>query len=237
MAAPAFVSATAQSAANATTAPSVTLPTTAADDILILVGVSGGATTQITPAGTYSGGAWTLIDGGSWTTGWGGCFWSRATGNHTGQTVTATTVDSGSLLVVRISGAITSGSPIDVATGASVAAANGTLSAITTTVADTLVCLTAATDDNQVKSNFTKNAVAMSNLSLATSSGGADSGVGYANSSQAATGTTGSFTITEAAGTAEGKRLSAFALKPPLVPVLPKFVPTRLQAVVRAGSW
>lgn len=237
MAAPAFVSATGH-AANPTTAPSVTLPTTAADDILILVGVNGGATTQITPGGTYSGGAWTLIDGGTWTTGWGGCFWSRATGNHTGQTVTASTTDSGSLLVVRVSGCVTSGTPVDVSGGASVAAANGSLSAITTTAVDTLVCLTAATDDNQTKSGFTKNAGAMSNLSLAASSGGADSGVGFAASSQATPGTTGAFAITEAAGTAEGKRLSAFALQPPVPPVLPRFVPViKTMAVGRAASY
>lgn len=214
MAAPAFVSATAH-AGNPTTAPSITLPTTAANDILILVGVNAGATTAITPGGTYNGGAWTLIDGGTWTTGWGGCFWSRATGNHTGQTVTGSTTDSGSMGVIRISGAVTVGSPIDInVAGASVAATNGSLTGFNTTVADTLVVLTAATDDNQTKSAFTKNAVTMSNLSLAASTGGGDSGIGYANASQASTGATGNFAITEAAGTAQGKRLSGFAIIP-----------------------
>jgi hypothetical protein len=215
MAAPAFVSATAHSG-NPTTAPSVTLPTTAANDILILVGVNAGATTAITPGGTYNGGAWTSIDSGTWTTGWGGCFWSRATGNHSGQTVTGSTTDSGSLLVVRISGATTVGSPIDInvsgqAVGAIAGAPCGTFN---TTVADALVCYCIAADDNQTITSPTKAGVAMSNLSTAASTGGNDSGVGYANAAQAATGATGNFAATNAAGTAQGKRTSAFAIIP-----------------------
>ena len=241
MAAPAFVSATTHTG-NPTTSATVTLPTTAADDILILVAVNAGATaTPTLTTGTFSEDAnWASIDSGTWTTGFGGVWWVRATGNHSGQTqIVSGTTDSCSALVIRISGALTSGSPIDAnVSGASVAAANGTLSAFTTTVDETLVCLTAATDDNQAKSNFTKNAVAMSNLSLATSTGGGDSGVGYANASQATAGTTGSFAITEAAGTAEGKRLSAFAIKPPAAtPVLPRRPQVTSRAVQRASLY
>ena len=158
MAAPAFVSATAQTG-NATTAPSVTLPTTAANDILILVAVNGGANTAITPGGTYNGGAWTQIGGGGWTSGWGGNFWSRCTGDHSGQTVTYTSTNSASALVVRISGAATIGSPIDVSTGATLGAvAGGALTGFTTTVADALVVYTGAVDDNQTISAPTKKA-------------------------------------------------------------------------------
>jgi hypothetical protein len=221
---PAFVSATAH-AGNPTTSATVTLPTTAADDILILSCVNAGATAALTlTTGTFSlDTTWASIDTGTWTTGWGGVYWVRCTGNHSGETqICSGATDSCSALVVRISGALTGASPIDAnVAGASVAATNGSLTGFNTTVDDTLVCLTAATDDNQAKSNFTKNAVAMSNLSLATSTGGGDSGVGYANSDQAAAGSTGNFAITEAAGTAQGKRLSAFAIKPPLVVEVP----------------
>ncbi len=216
MAAPTFVSATAH-AGNPTTAATVTLPTTAANDILILSWVNGGATaTPTLTTGTFAP-AWTLIDSGTWTTCAGGCHWARCTGNHSGQTVIVSgATNSCSAIVIQVSGALSTATPIDAnVSGASVAAANGSLTGFNTTVVDTLVCLAAATDDNQTKSNFTKNAVAMSNLSLAASSGGTDSGVGYANSSQAVSGATGNFAITEAAGTAEGKRLSGFALKPP----------------------
>lgn len=214
MAAPAWVSATAQSSGTATTAPSVTLPTTAANDVLILVRINGGGTALAAPGGTYNGSAWASIDSGTWTTGAGGCMWSRCTGNHSGQTVTAVTVDSGSLLVIRVSGCITTGTPLDVnKSGATVAAgANGTLVGFNTTAVDTLVCLTVAVDDNQALTNFTKNAVAMGNLSTSASSGGADSGNGWAGSAQASPGATGDFAFSINAGTNEGKRASGFAL-------------------------
>jgi hypothetical protein len=222
--APTWVSSTAQSSGTATTSGSVTLPATAANDILILTIVNGGATTAPTTvgAGTYTGGAWTNIDaggGGTFASGWGGVYWSRATGNHSGQTVTwsgATDSTSGIVTVVR--GAATGGNPIDTnIAAASVAATNGSLTGFNTTVAITLVLFCAMTDDNQTKSGFTMNAVAMSNLTLAVSSGGADSGVGVATATRAAAGATGNFALTEAAGTASGKRLTAFAIKPAVI--------------------
>lgn len=213
MAAPAF-STSWQHTGNPTTAPSTTLGATAADDILIATVVNAGAVTVPTLGGTYSGGAWTAIDSGTWTTGAGATYWSRCTGNHTGQTVTATTVDSGSMNVVRITGAATSGSPIDGSNGASVAAANGSLSSFNTTQADCLVCLTVAFDDNQAWSAQTKNSVSMVERSDAASSGGGDSMVGLATLEQAGAGATGAFAITQSAGTGQGKRLTGFGIKP-----------------------
>lgn len=213
MAAPAF-STSWQHTGNPTTAPSTTLGTTAANDILIAVIVNAGATTVPTLGGTYSGGAWTAVDSGTWTTGAGATYWSRCTGNHTGQTVTATTVDSGSMNVVRITGAATSGSPIDGSNGASVAATDGALSSFNTTQADCLVCLTVAFDDNQAWSAQTKNAVSMVERSDAASSGGGDSMVGLATLEQAVAGATGAFAMTQPAGTGQGKRLTGFGIKP-----------------------
>lgn len=221
--APLYVS-TAPHAGNPTTAPSVTLTTTAANDILIATVVSGGSTTVPTFGGTYNGGAWTLIDSGTWTTGAGATYWSRCTGNHSGQTVTATTVDSGSIAVHRITGALTTGSPIGGSTGASVAAANGALSAFTTTDNDSLVCLTIAVDDNQAYSAPTKDGVAMTARTSASSTGGGDSLVGLATADQAVAGTSGAFAITQAAGTAQGKRFTAFAIKPQPVAVIADLV-------------
>jgi hypothetical protein len=234
VAAPTFVSATNPTLGTTTTAATINVPTTAADDILILVWVNGGATAAPTlTTGTFTLDTnWASIDSGTWTTGAGGCYWVRCTGDHSGTTQILTGLtNSCTAMLIRVSGCITTGSPIDNSTGASVAAADGSLTGFNTNVAETLVCLTAATDDNQTKSGFTKNAVAMSHLSLSTSSGGTDTGVGYADAEQAAAGATGNFAITEAAVTAEGKRLSAFSLLPiPPVPVIPDVVmaPVRL---------
>jgi hypothetical protein len=49
--------------------------------------------------------------------------------------------------------------------------------------------------------------------------------VWFASSDQASAGSTGNFDITNAAGTAEGKRVAAFAIIPPaVVPVIPEVV-------------
>jgi hypothetical protein len=211
----------------ATTAPTATLAATQADDILILISVNGGAASNAAPGGTYSGGAWTSVDAATWTTGAGQTMWSRCTGNHTGQTISVSTTNSGSVLVVTIRGAITSASPIDAnKSGATLGAvAGGALTGFNTTVAETLVCYTGAVDDNQAASGPTKNAVAMTTFVAAPSSGGTDSQVWFASSDQASAGSTGNFDITNAAGTAEGKRVAAFAIIPPaVVPVIPEVV-------------
>lgn len=217
MPAPAFVSATAH-AGNPTTSATVTLPTTAANDILIVLANNGGANAAPTmTTGTFAP-TLTSIDSGGWTSGWGGVWWARCTGDHTGQTIIASgATDSASLQVVRFSGCATSGNPYDtnISGGTVAAGANATLAAFTTTVADTLVVLCCSIDDNLAISAPTKNAVAMNNLNAASSTGGADSGVASASLAQAVAGTTGSFAITVLAGTNQGKRMSGFALVPP----------------------
>jgi hypothetical protein len=207
----------ANGSAAGSTSSTITLPTTQADDILIWVWVNGGATgTPTFTTGTYNGGAFTSIDSGTWTTGAGGVRWSRCTGDHSGQTLIvsgATNSCASKLAVVR--GCLTGATPVDTnISGASNAPATNTLAAFNTTVAETLVCLTAAIDDNQAVSSPTKNGVAMNALADAPSSGGTDSLAHFSSLDQTATGTTGSFAITVNAGTSEGKRLSAFALKP-----------------------
>jgi hypothetical protein len=190
---------------NPTTAPSATLGTTAADDVLICVVSSGGSNTIPTLAGTYSGGAWTAIDSAALaTTGAVAAYWSRCTGNHTGQTVTSTTVDSGSLTVARYNNVLATATPIG---------ANKIESA-TTNAANSKVVLVVGADDNlAVVTAASAGGNALTVRSVPTSSGGADSGVGIADRDQATAGTSGAITTTwgaNAAGT--GKYLLAFEL-------------------------
>jgi hypothetical protein len=190
-------------AGNPTTSATITLGTTAANDILILTAVNGGATTALSSlTGTYSGGAWNATGlAAAMTASWGGSWWSRCTGNHSAQTViVGTATDSISAMILPVSGCLSSASPMDTNTSATTLTANGlALSAFTTTVDETLVVYCGAWDDNIAPSAVTKNAVSMT-LAQFSSTGGADSG------------TTGAFAGTHAS--ALSKRLMAFALKP-----------------------
>lgn len=201
---------------NPTTAPSCTLGTTAANDILIAVVTSGGSNTIPTLGGTYNGGAWTAVDSGTLsTTGAVAVYWSRCTGNHSGQTVTSTTVDSGSLVVSRYNNVYAGGSPIGAnkQESSTTNAANPGLSAFTTTTANSKVILAVGADDNLAAISAASATSALTFRAAPTSSGGADSGVGLLDRDQATAGTTGAFTTTwgaNAAGT--GKYLLGFEL-------------------------
>jgi hypothetical protein len=208
-------------AGNPTTSATVTLPTTAADDILIVSVVNGGANAALTlTTGTFTlDTSLALIgSGGGWTTGWGGVYWVRCSGDHSGQTIIASgATDSCSLQVQRFSGCATSGNPYDtnISEATVGSGANCALAAFNTTLPNTLVCYSVAVDDNQNTSAMTKGGAAMGNLTATASTGGADSHVAMASLAQAATGTTGAFAATLAAGTNSGKRATAFALKEP----------------------
>jgi hypothetical protein len=237
MAAPAWVSATAQGSGTATTAATVTLPTTAANDILIITAINGGANAAVTmTTGTYNGSAITAIGtGAGWTSGWGATYWSRCTGDHATQTIILTgATDSCSLQVVRYSGCITTGNPYDtnISQATVAAGANMALAAFDTVAADGLVVLCNAVDDNQLSTSPTKGGVAMNDLATAASSGGADAHVASANLGQAAPGTTGAFAMTFAAGTNQGKRATAFSLIPPVAAILP--IPDVVMAPIAA---
>jgi hypothetical protein len=216
----AWVSTTAH-AGNPTTSATVTLPTTAADDILIVTVNNGGANAALTlTTGTFTlDTSLALIgSGGGWATGWGGTYWVRCSGDHSGQTIIATgATDSCSMLVQRFSGCATSGNPYDtnISEATVAAGANCALAAFNTTLPNTLVVYAISVDDNQNTSAMTKGGSAMGNLGIGSSTGGADSHVAMASLAQAATGTTGAFAATLAAGTNSGKRATAFALKEP----------------------
>jgi hypothetical protein len=233
MASPAWVSSTTSTPTTSTTTCTITLPTTAADDILILTVNNGGANAALTlTTGTFTlDTSLALVGaGGGWATGWGGTYWVRCTGNHTGETIIATgATDSCSALVQRFSGCITTGNPYDtnISEATVAAGANCALAAFTTTVAETLVVYAVSRDDNIAATTPTAGGVAMGNLADATSTGGADSGSAMASLAQAGAGTTGAFSMTFAAGTNTGKRATAFALVPPVVVPIPELVAPR----------
>jgi hypothetical protein len=205
---------------NPTTAPSATLGTTALNDVLIAVVSSGGSTTVPTLAGTYTstgGGSWTLIDSGVGATSAFAVYWSRCSGNHTGQTVTSTTVDSGSLVVSRYNNVLSTATPIGAnkIESATSNAANPGLGAFTSLHANSKIVLAVAADDNlAVVSAAAAGGNALSIRGVPTSSGGADSGAGIMDRDQAAAGTTGAFTTTWGANAAStNKYLLAFELR------------------------
>lgn len=199
---------------NPTTSASVTLPTTAANDILILVAVNAGATTALTVSGTYTGGAFTLTGlEAAMTASWGGSWYSRCTGNHSGQTVVVgTATDSCSSAVLRITGAITSGSPLDTNTSATTLTANGmTLTGFNTVTAEGLIVFCCAADDNISESGQAAVNVTLTEAGEGNSTGGADSHVGISTGTLTTPGATGNFSGTHAS--ALSKRIMAFSIK------------------------
>jgi hypothetical protein len=213
-----FVRADLGSSGTSTTSGTITLGATAADDIIILVLVNGGATAALTPGGTYSGGAWTSIGSGAGTAQWGGVWWSRATGNHSGQTITwSGATDSSQGAVAIYSGCEKTGSPVDTSVqNQNSVSTNISLGALTTTVNDAMVILAMAADDNIASSAQAVGALTMTERFDYGSSGGADSIVMLAERLQAASGNTGVFTGTHASTLS--KRLVGFALKPYVPP-------------------
>lgn len=198
-----------------TTSWSITLPATAANDILVLASFNRGATTAPTLGGTYTGGAWTDFGNAGALR----LFWSRATGNHTTETVTGSGLtDSCSAGIMGVTGCITTQSPIDSDTEYRQDSASpdvNTLNAIVTTAADTLIVLaTGGTDDVAAMSSATKDdgGTAMTVRVDKGSSGGNDSYVGMATVAQTAAGSTGGFNFTQDLGAGDAKDIFAFAL-------------------------
>ena len=120
-----------------TTSFSITLPTTAADDIIILEFCHRG-TGNGTIGGTYTGPAFTLKHSQLFasSTFSGKTYYSRATGNHSGQTVTGSSLTNSCAAIITIyRGCFRSGDPLSDATvvGEENASGNETQAEITTT--------------------------------------------------------------------------------------------------------
>src|SRR5688500_11101546 len=101
-----------------TTSFSITLPTTQAGDIIILEYTHRG-TPDGTIGGTYSGAAFTEKHDQQYATSTfsGKTLWSRATGSHSGETVTGSGLTNSCAAVITIDrGALASGDPLNDAT-------------------------------------------------------------------------------------------------------------------------
>lgn len=200
-------------AQSSTTAGSVTLPTTAAWDILILVAVNGGATAALTTGGTYTG-SWTSVGASASTAAWGGTWWSRCTGDHAGQTVTAATATNSTALgVIVVRGCRTGSSPIRSTPAVAQHAVSGVpLPADISVEADDLIVYTLMADDNVGWSSLSCNHGSMAERMEVGSSGGADSLVGAATLVAGFTGLAGTWSGTHTP--VLGKVGIAFALAP-----------------------
>lgn len=197
---------------------SVTLPTHAADDILLLVieqndastnDVSGWARVADSPTGITSS---SCLD----------IWWKRATsGAESNPVVTGTVATANHWVAIAISvqGCITSGDPWDVtATGATTGTTTATCGGDTTTVADCLVFLAVGTTNNATASGLFSN---WANSDLASITEHADQshtvagggGWGIITGTKAAAGTIGNTTVD--ISTSNASRYLLIALKPP----------------------
>lgn len=185
-----------------TTSFSVTLPTTQADDILILEFVHRG-TGNGTIAGTsvsVGGLTWTLkhsqLFGSSLFSG--KTYWTRATGNHAGQTVTgASLTDSCAAIVTQYRGAVSSGDPLADATivGEQNASGNETQAQITTTTDKAWVVLVVVNSpDLAISTQNSTSPGTLTERAERLSTGGTDSSISHASAAKATAGATGNLT-------------------------------------------
>lgn len=202
-----------------TTSFSITLPTTQAGDILILEfahrGVGDGtiAGTSVTTGGL----TWALkhsqLFGSSAFSG--KTYWTRATGNHSGQTVTgASLTNACAAVVTQYRGALASGDPVADATivGEQNASGNETQAQITTTTDGAWVVLAVANSpDVAVTSPACTSPGALALRAERLSTGGTDASIAHASAEKATAGATGAFTWAQTNG-ASGSW--AYAIEP-----------------------
>jgi hypothetical protein len=190
---------------NSTTSFSVTLPATQAGDIIILEYVHRG-TPDGTIGGTYSGPAFSekheqLFATSTFT---GRTLWSRATGDHAGQTVTGTGLTNSCAAIVTIyRGAKSSGDPLAAATivGEPNASGNETQAEITTTVNGAWVVLVVVNSpDVAVTSQACTSPGSLSARAELLSTGGTDTAIAHASAEKATAGATGAFTWAQTDG-------------------------------------
>lgn len=204
-------------ASNSTTSFSITLPTTQAGDIIILEYTHRG-TGDATLGGTYSGGAFTekhdqQYNGSTFSA---KTLWSRATGNHSGQTVTGSGLTNSCAAIITIyRGALASGDPLADATivGEQNASGNETQAEITTNTNGAWVVLVVANSpDVAVTSQTCTSPGALTARAERLSTGGTDTSIAHASAEKATAGATGSFTWSQTDG-ASGSW--AYAIIPP----------------------
>ena len=191
-----------------TTSFSITLPATQADDILILEFTHRG-----TGDGTISGTSVTT-DGLTWTLKHsqlyatsafsGKTYWTRATGNHTGKTVTGASLTNSCAAVVTVyRGARTSGDPLSDATivGEQNASTNETQAQITTATNGAYVVLVVVNSpDVAVTNQACTSPGALTARAERLSTGGTDTSVSHASAALSSAGATGAFTWSQTDG-------------------------------------
>jgi len=185
-----------------TTSFSTTLPATQAGDIIVLEFAHRG-TGNGTIGGTYSGPAFVLKHSQLFATSTfsGKTYWSRATGNHSGQTVTGSGLtDSCAAIVTIYRGALASGDPLADATvvGEQNASGNETQAQITTTTAAAWVVLVVVNSpDLAVATQACTSPGTLTERAERLSTGGTDSSIAHASAAKAAAGATGALTWTQ----------------------------------------
>lgn len=214
-----------------TTTFSITLPATQAGDVLILE-YTHRATTDATLGGTSitTGGlTWTQVrnqlhNTSAWSS---HTVWTRASGNHSGQTITgAALTNSCAAVVTQYRGALASGDPLTGATivGEQNASGDVTLAQITTTEADCWVVLVVGNSpDVAVTAQTCTSPGSLTIRAEILSTGGTDSSICHASAAKAAAGATGSFTYSQAAQPS-GAWAYAIRAEPAAVVALPALV-------------
>lgn len=188
-----------------TTSFSITLPATQLGDIIILEYTHRG-TTDATIGGTYNGPAFAEKHDQLYATSTfsGKTMWSRATGNHSGQTVTGTGLTNSCAAIITIyRGARLSGDPLAAATivGEQNASGNETQAEITTTFAGAWVVLVVANSpDVAVTTQACTSPGALAARAERLSTGGTDTSIAHASAEKAAAGATGAFTWAQTNG-------------------------------------
>ena len=212
-----------------TTSFSITLPATQVDDLIVLEYTHRG-TPDATLGGTYSGPAFTEKHDQQYATSTfsGKTLYSRATGNHSGQTVTGSGLTNSCAAIVTVyRGALKSGDPLADATvvGEQNAAANETQAQITTATHRAWVVLVVANaPDVAVTAQTCTSPGTLPARAEVLSTGGLDTSIAHASAEKTIAGATGSLTWAQTDG-ASGSW--AYAIKPE--PDLPRSrLPTSL---------
>lgn len=185
-----------------TTSFSITLPATATGDIILLEFCHRG-TDNGTIGGTYTGPAFTLKYSQLFASSAfsGKTYWSRATGNHSGQTVTGSGLTNSCAAFVTIyRGALASGDPLADATivGEQNASGDETQAQITTATAGSYtVLMVVNSPDLAVATQACTSPGTLTERAERLSTGGTDSSIAHASAEKATAGATGAFTWTQ----------------------------------------
>jgi hypothetical protein len=188
-----------------TTSFSITLPTTRLDDLIILE-YTHRATADATIGGTYNGPAFSEKHDQIYaaSTFSGKTLWSRATGDHAGQTVTGASLTNSCAAIVTVyRGAARTGDPLDGATivGEQNASTDETQAQITTLHGEAWVVLVVVNSpDVAVTTMACTSPGALASRAELLSTGGTDTAIHHASAEKIIPGVTGAFTWAQTDG-------------------------------------